>query len=97
MLSDIDVALVEALDATGYYDKAYFSVPDGFALVTRLEQIEANGKSLQPPDRWSVQVKPLREFSLPAYLQALFSPPPVTTGSSLSSSPTCRLQRRVRP
>jgi hypothetical protein len=76
VLSDIDATLVDALDATGYYDKAYFSVPDGFALVTRLEQIEANGKSLPPPDRWSVQVKPLREFSLPAYLQALFAATP---------------------
>jgi hypothetical protein len=72
-LSDIDVALSEALDATGYYEKAYFTVPDGFALVTRLEQIEADGRPKPLPDRWSVRLEPLKRFTLAAYLQALFS------------------------
>jgi hypothetical protein len=71
-LSDIDVALSEALDATGYYEKAYFTVPDGFALVTRLEQIEADGRPKPLPDRWSVKLEPLKRFTLAAYLQALF-------------------------
>ena len=72
-LADVDTALSEALDATGYYEKAYFTVPDGFALVTRLEQIEPDGRPKPLPDRWSVRLEPLKRFTLAAYLQALFS------------------------
>jgi hypothetical protein len=76
VLADIDRALVVALNETGYYDKAYFGVPGGFVLVTRLEQIEANGTPLKPPDRWNVKLKAMHEFSLRAYLQALFAATP---------------------
>jgi hypothetical protein len=71
-LADVDRRLRSALDRTGYYEKKYFSVPDGFALVTRLEQINANGTSKLLPERWAVEVGPLTTFSLATYLRALF-------------------------
>lgn len=75
-LGRVDDRLVQALDAAGYVEKSYFAVPDGFALVTRLEQIRADGTPLDPPDRWSAVAGPLREFSLRAFLRALFTSNP---------------------
>ncbi len=71
-LADVDRRLRTALERTGYYEKKYFSVPDGFALITRLEQINADGTSKPMPERWAVEVGPLTTFSLATYLRALF-------------------------
>ena len=49
ILHDIDRRLALALDKAGYFEKSYFSVPDGFALVTRLEQINADGTPKPEP------------------------------------------------
>ncbi|NBB75495.1 MAG: hypothetical protein GVY35_17765 [Bacteroidetes bacterium] len=75
-LGQVNDRLVQALDAAGYVEKSYFAVPDGFALVTRLEQIRPDGTPLDPPDRWSAVAGPLREFSLRAFLRALFTSNP---------------------
>lgn len=75
-LEDIDTGLSEALDANGYTEKSYFSVPAGFAMVTRLEQTEKDGTAKALPARWAVDVGPLEEFSLSAYLRALFTANP---------------------
>ena len=75
-LGQVDDRLVQALDAAGYVEKSYFSVPDGFALVTRLEQIRPDGTPLDPPDRWSAETGPVREFDLRAILRALFTANP---------------------
>ena len=45
-------------------------------MVTRLEQYEEDGTSKVPPDRWSVDVLPLRTFSLSDYIRALFQANP---------------------
>lgn len=71
-LGDVDRVLQAALDANGYVTRSYFAVPDGFALVTQLEQIFDDGRPKPPPDRWATQVGPLRSFSLGAYIRALF-------------------------
>jgi phospholipid/cholesterol/gamma-HCH transport system substrate-binding protein len=71
-LQNINQRLRSALDKAGYFEKSYFSVPEGFAIVTRLEQINADGTSKPDRQRWATKVGPLREFSLSAYLQALF-------------------------
>ena len=42
-LGQVDAELRAALNDAGYVDKSYFAVPDGFALVTRLEQIDDDG------------------------------------------------------
>lgn len=75
-LRDVKGALQAALESCGYYEKSYYSVPDGFAMATRLEQINRDGTSKEPPDRWAVEVQRLRKFSLKAYLVALFTANP---------------------
>jgi len=72
--SDIDRKLSAALDndKCRYFERSYYGVPDGFALVTRLEQINSDGTSKEIPDRWSTEIGPLRKFSLKPYLDALF-------------------------
>jgi hypothetical protein len=74
-LSDVDLKLSNALEKCGYYEKSYFAVPDGFALVTRLEQINPDGTSKELPDRWSIKVKS-GNFSLYEYIKALFTAKP---------------------
>lgn len=70
-LGDVNEKLRRALEASGYVERSYFAVPEGFALVTRLEQINPDGTPKEP-GRWSTEVEPLRRFSLKEYLEALF-------------------------
>ncbi|GIV59936.1 MAG: hypothetical protein KatS3mg043_1025 [Rhodothermaceae bacterium] len=51
-------------------------MPDGFALVARLEQIFPDGTPKDPPDRWSTRVRPMTRFSLTEYFRALFTATP---------------------
>jgi len=74
-LAEVDLKLTSALEKCGYYEKSYFGVHDGFALVTRLEQINPDGTSIDPPDRWSIKVKS-GNFSLSEYIKALFTANP---------------------
>jgi hypothetical protein len=73
---DVDTRISEALASSGYEEQSYFGVPDGFAIVTRLEQITSNGQP-EPSNRWASEMQPmsLTEFSLSEYLQALFGAP----------------------
>ena len=76
-LGDVDALLSDALEHAGYTEKSYWSVPLGFALATRLEQIDAAGKPKPPPARWSAKMPRLTGgFSLRAYLRALFTAQP---------------------
>ena len=71
---DIDARLTAALQPKGYVERSYYSVPGGFALVTRLEQIYSDGRSMPPPARFSAQLLPPSRFS--DYIRALFSADP---------------------
>lgn len=71
-LAEVDVLLSASINACGYVEKSYFYVPDGFAMVTRLEQINEDATSKPLPDRWSADLLPLRRFDLREYLKALF-------------------------
>ncbi len=73
ILGDLDSTLCAALGQCEYVEKSYFAVPGGFALVTRLEQINPDGSPKDLPDRWSIQPPTLRVFSLSEYLKALFT------------------------
>jgi len=42
-------------------------------MVSRLEQINADASSKEPPERWSVEVEHPEIFSLTSYLKALFT------------------------
>lgn len=72
-LRDIDMRISSALEKAGYFQKSYFLVLNGFALVTHLEQINEDGTPKLGSQRWIAEVGPLREFSLAAYLRALFT------------------------
>jgi hypothetical protein len=72
---DVDDILTTALSDLGYYDRSYFEIPNGFALVNRIEQIKEDGAPFAPPARWSVTVKAYDRLSWSAYLKALVFPP----------------------
>jgi len=69
-LKDVDVALSSAFAKCGYGEKSFYAVPDGFAMASRLEQINADGSF--GANRWSLATAPIRSFSITSYLSALF-------------------------
>jgi lipid-binding SYLF domain-containing protein len=75
-LGDVDAKLVSALRSNGYVERSYYAVPDGFALVTRLEQIGPDGTPKPPPGRWSLNSPRATVFTLRDYLRALFTADP---------------------
>jgi hypothetical protein len=70
-LRDIDKEITEALKQNGYYESSYYSIPEGFALATRIEQIEEDGSPKKEPHRWNLKLQPIN-FSLANYLKRLF-------------------------
>lgn len=70
LLQDARDALSFAFDECGYGEKSYYAVPDGFAMASRIEQID--GEGAPSDERWSLEVQPIRTPSLKSYLQALF-------------------------
>ncbi|HET9166971.1 MAG TPA: hypothetical protein VFP11_13315 [Candidatus Angelobacter sp.] len=72
-LADVNARLIAALGTNGYMERSYYSAPDGFALVTRLEQIEADGRPKSGQQRWTIGSMSFHEFSLRDYLRALFT------------------------
>ena len=77
-LGDVDSILSNVLHGNGYVEQSYYAVPDGFALVTKLDQINTDGTSKALPDRWSIAPAnvSLSYFSLRSYLPALFTAAP---------------------
>ncbi len=75
-LRDVGRRLETLLGEAGYDERSYYAVPDGFALVARLEQIHPDGTPKEPPDRWSLAVRPMTRFSIIAYFRALFAATP---------------------
>jgi hypothetical protein len=65
----VDGRLTRALDDAGYHQRSYFTVPNGFALVTQLERIEPSGASIAE-QRWlTADVSGV--FSLEGYFKRL--------------------------
>lgn len=75
-LGDVDTRLRKALSGAGYDDVGYYGVPGGFALVTRVEQVDAEGRALAGSARWSARVQPKGGFSLLRLVQALIAAEP---------------------
>jgi hypothetical protein len=75
-LMDAASQLLLALDKAEYGERSFYSVPGGFALVSRIEQIYPDGRSHEPNDRWPLTAQPARIFSVASYLQALFTSNP---------------------
>lgn len=68
--------LERAFTDAGYGRLGYYSAPDGFVLVSRMEQIRDDGTPRELPVRWSADIAPPRLFGLSDYLRALFSANP---------------------
>lgn len=69
-LGTVEDRLVEALNRAGYNEHSFHRVPDGFAVVARLERITGDGDPLPGPLRYQMDT-----FSLSGYLRALFFAP----------------------
>jgi hypothetical protein len=75
-LGEADATIRLALDSTGYAGPSYFGVPNGFALVAQLEQIDGEGVPLKGVTRWSIEISEMKTFSLAEYIKSLlFSQP----------------------
>jgi hypothetical protein len=72
---DLAGRLEAALTKAGYSEKSFYNVPGGFALVCRMEQIDADWRPVPPPHRWGETPPPLRDFSVADYLTRLFLAP----------------------
>jgi hypothetical protein len=70
--ADINEGLNRALSACGYFQRSYLLVPDGFAIVTQLEQINDDGTPKPPPERWSAELPKVEPLSS-AWFRALFT------------------------
>ena len=66
--------IVSALDAARYSERSYYAVPDGFALVARLERIGVDGRPL-PEDFRFIPPDAEQPFSIEAYIRSLFFAP----------------------
>lgn len=76
-MGDVNALLTGGLDRTGYFERSYFSVPNGFALVTKMERITPTGKSMDPPARWSTGTAlPVKGLTLSDYFRSLFTAVP---------------------
>jgi len=72
-LGEVADSIVQALERAGHVEWSYYSIPGGFALATRLENLEPDGTP--KADRWTSSVGLSREFSIREYLRALFTAP----------------------
>ncbi|MBV8685984.1 MAG: hypothetical protein JOZ90_15255 [Alphaproteobacteria bacterium] len=74
-LYDVGERIKAAVRRAGFDSWGFYRVPGGFALVTRLERIRADGKPLPPPRRWQTGPRSLldpQDFgSLKSLLEAL--------------------------
>jgi len=73
-LSAVGATLVRALQRARYFEYSYYRAPNGFALVARLERIDADGTPL--PEEFRFLLPGSREpFSVAAYVKQLFFAP----------------------
>jgi hypothetical protein len=72
-LGEVADTLEHALERAGHVEWSYYSVPKGFALATRLENLNSDGSPKS--DRWASTVGLGRNFSIIDYLRALFTAP----------------------
>ncbi|MDO9600601.1 MAG: hypothetical protein Q7J47_23010 [Azoarcus sp.] len=60
-VGDIATQVQAAMTGAGYAERSFYRVPDGFVLVTRLEQIERDGTPKRGAERWNVGAPSLEE------------------------------------
>jgi hypothetical protein len=75
-LDNVAVRLESALRASKYRIWSYSSVPNGFALVSQMEQIKADGTPSPEPERWSADLPWVANMTLIEFIRALVHSPP---------------------
>ena len=71
-IGDVESAIRTALKTRGYPDARYYAVPGGFAMVTAIERIKADGTPFPIPGRWQLAATPLLgSFSFAGLLDRL--------------------------
>jgi hypothetical protein len=73
LLAHVDAVLVNALTSAGYGELSYYAVPEGFALVTRMEQINPDGTP--STERWPSDGRE-PQFSIAHFIRQLLYAPP---------------------
>jgi hypothetical protein len=73
---DIANALESAFQTAGYVERSYYAVPQGFALVSQLEQINSDGTPKDATFRWQTTIAPPKVFSISSYFHALLGATP---------------------
>ena len=71
-LKNVDSAIKKALESCGYAENSYFKVPEGFAVITKMERINRDASPVPPPKRWDTEVNVSDGFSLTRILRAIF-------------------------
>ncbi|TCV90619.1 FecR family protein [Sulfurirhabdus autotrophica] len=71
--ANVAARMEKALAKNGYSSPGYYSVPEGFALISQLERINPDATPTPPNERWKIKVDPasIVPFNLGAYLKAL--------------------------
>lgn len=74
-LLEANTRLSVALWSSGYVTLSHWLAPDGFAILTELEQIEESGRPKVGEQRWSTSASPITwdTFSIRNYLRALLT------------------------
>jgi hypothetical protein len=63
-----------ALKKSGYYEKSYYQIPNGYALVTRIEKMEFDGAPAAETERWNVNdTGSSGSFDFLSYFKSLFT------------------------
>lgn len=75
-LAEVADTLERALIAAKYRKYAYLSVPNGFALVSEMEQIGSDGTPSPEPARWSADLPPIDNMTLVEFIKALVNAQP---------------------
>ena len=73
-LASVGATLVGALERARYSEYSYYRAPNGFALVARLERIDADGTPMPEAFRFLLPSSP-EPFSVAAYIKRLFFAP----------------------
>jgi hypothetical protein len=72
-LYEVSELIEGALKKSGYYEKSYYKIPNGFALVTRMEKIKIDGSPAEDTERWDINPASTgNSFSLMSYFKSLF-------------------------
>jgi hypothetical protein len=75
-LATVASTLELALRQANYRKWSYSSVPNGFALVSQMEQIKADGTPSPEPARWSADLPRVSKMTLLEFIRALVSAQP---------------------